>query len=333
MADHRGVFICGELGDEKLTHTTREILNIGRRLCDDLNQDLTVLLAGQNIQKAATEAISLGADNVYTALSAPFSESLPDHFVDIIISIVKKVTPSIILLGQTDMGRDIAPRLAVRLGAGCCLDCVELRIDPKTRSLLQTKPVYGGKAMAVWASENGQPQVVTMRPRAASPAKPNPSRKGQIIPLSAEIDEHLIKGKLLKTVREEAKGIRLEEAKVIVAGGGGIGGSEGFQLIRELAQVLGGAVGITRVPSDEGWMPASLEIGQTGHIVGPKLYLAVGISGAPQHLAGCSSSRFIVAINKDAEAHIFKVSDFGIVGDYREVLPALIKKCKALFAT
>lgn len=333
MDEHEGVLICGELIEDRLTHTTREIMNIGRRLSDDINQNLSVLLVGQNIQKAATEAISLGADKAYMARGASFSDSFPDHHASVITSVLKQIKPSIILLSQTDMGRDIAPRLAARLGAGCCLDCVKLTINPKTRSLLQTKPVYGGKAMAVWESENDQPQVVTIRPRATSPAKPNPSRKGQIITLSAEMNEHLMKGKLLKTVREEAKGIRLEEAKVIVAGGGGIGGSEGFLLIQELAQVLGGAVGTTRVPSDEGWMPPNLEIGQTGHMVGPNLYFAVGISGAPQHIAGCSSSRFIVAINRDAEANIFKVSDFGIVGDYRQVLPTLIRKCKALFAT
>ncbi|GAG34811.1 unnamed protein product, partial [marine sediment metagenome] len=245
---------------------------------------------------------------------APFSESHPERYAAIITNVCKQIAPSIILLGQTDMGRDVAPRLAARLGTTVCMDCVELAVDSETKSLLQTKPVYGGNAMAVWLFADYQPQVVTMRPRVAAPAEPDTSRKGEIVPLSIEVDESTIKGKLLETVKEEVKGIKLEEAKVIVAGGGGIGGSEGFQIIRELAQVFGGAVGVTTVPCDEGWMPSTLVIGQTGHMVSPNLYIVVGISGAMQHLAGCSSSKCIVAINKDPEAHIFKEADFGIVG-------------------
>jgi electron transfer flavoprotein alpha subunit len=160
--------------------------------------------------------------------------------------------------------------------------------------------------------------------------EPDPSRKGEIIAFSVRIDDSLMKSKLLETVKEEVKGIRLEEAKVIVSGGGGIGSSDGFKLLGELAKALGGTIGVTRVPCDEGWMSVNLEIGQTGHIVGPDLYIAVGISGASQHMAGCSSSKFIVAINRDPEAHIFKEADFGVVGDYRDVLPALIFRLKEL---
>jgi len=290
------------------------------------------LLIGQNLQEAADEAISLGAEKVYIADGAPYAESLPERYVAIISNVCKQIEPFIILFGQTDMGRDIAPRLSARLGTSVCMDCIELAIDTSTRSLLQTKPVYGGNAMAVWASEDYQPQVVTMRPRAAAPAEPDTSRKGEIVQLIVEVDDSKIKCKLQDRVKEEVKGIKLEEAKVIVTGGGGIGGSEGFQLIKELAQILGGTIGITRVPCDEGWMPVSLEIGQTGHIVSPDLYIAVGVSGAPQHLAGCSGSKCIIAINKDPEAHIFKEADFGIIGDYRKALPLLIEKCKALFA-
>ncbi len=332
MADYQGVLICGEVVEGKITTITKELINTGRRLGDDLDQPLSILLIGRDIHEIAEEAIFLGADKVYTVDDAPFAESNPERYAAIIINACQQVAPSIILLGQTDMGRDIAPRLAARLGTTVCMDCVELAIDPKTKSLLQTKPVYGGNAMAVWVSADYQPQVVSMRPRVGTPAEPDTSRKGEIVPLSTDVDDAMIKGKLLETVKEEVKGIKLEEAKVIVAGGGGIGGSQGFQLLRELAQVLGGTIGVSRVPCDEGWMSVSLEIGQTGHMVSPDLYIATGISGAMQHLAGCSGSKCIVAINKDPEAHIFKEADFGIVGDYREVLPPLIEKCKALLA-
>ncbi len=332
MADYQGVLICGEVVEGKITTITRELINTGRRLGDDLDQPLSVLLIGRDIHELAEEAIFLGADKVYTVDDAPFAESHPERYAAIIINACQQIAPSIILLGQTDMGRDIAPRLAARLGTTVCMDCVELAIDPETKSLLQTKPVYGGNAMAVWVSADYQPQVVSMRPRVGTPAEPDTSRKGEIVPVSIDVDDSMIKGKLLETVKEEIKGIKLEEAKVIVAGGGGIGGSQGFQLLRELAQVLGGTIGVSRVPCDEGWMSVSLEIGQTGHMVSPDLYIATGISGAMQHLAGCSGSKCIVAINKDPQAHIFKEADFGIVGDYREVLPPLIEKCKALLA-
>ena len=332
MADYQEVLICGEVVEGKITTITKELINTGRKLGDDLDQPLSILLIERDIHEIAEEAIFLGADKVYTVDDAPFAESNPERYAAIIINACQQIAPSIILLGQTDMGRDIAPRLAARLGTTVCMDCVELAIDPETKSLLQTKPVYGGNAMAVWLSADYQPQVVSMRPRVAAPAEPDVSRKGEIVPLSIEVDESTIKGKLLETVKEEVKGIKLEEAKVIVAGGGGIGGSEGFQLLQELAQVLGGTIAVSRVPCDEGWMPVSLEIGQTGHMVSPDLYIAAGISGAMQHLAGCSGSKCIVAINKDPEAHIFKEADFGIVGDYREVLPPLIEKCKALLA-
>ncbi|MFO7773126.1 MAG: electron transfer flavoprotein subunit alpha/FixB family protein [Dehalococcoidia bacterium] len=332
MADYQGVLICGEVVEGKITTVTRELMNTGRKLSDDLGQPLSVLLIGKDIQELAEEAVLLGADRVYTVDGAPFAESHPERYANIMVNVCQQTAPSVIILGQTDMGRDIAPRLAARLGASVCMDCVELAIAPENGLLLQTKPVYGGNAMAVWASADNQLRVVTMRPRVMAPAEPDASGQGEIVPLSFDVDDSKIKGKLLETVKEEAKGMKLEEAKVIVAGGGGIGGSEGFQLLQELAQVLGGTIGISQVPSDRGWMPTTLKIGQTGHIVTPDLFIAVGISGAMQAMAGCSRSKRIVAINKDPEAHIFKEADFGVVGDYRQALPPLIEKCKALLA-
>jgi len=330
MASYQGILICGEVVDGEITTVTKELLTSGRRLSDDLSQPLSTLLIGKDIQETAKEVITLGADKVYIVDSSPFVEPNPDPRVAIIAEVCQQIAPFIILLGQTDMGRDIAPRLAARLRATVVMDCTELAIDPETKQLLQTKPVYGGNAMAVWVSESHEPQIITLRPRAVTPAEPDASRKGEIITLNVTVDDSMIKSRLVETVKEEVKGIKLEEAEVIVAGGGGIGSSDGFKLLDELAKVLGGTTAVTRVPCDEGWMPISLEIGQTGHIVSPNLYIAVGVSGAPQHMAGCSESKCIVAINREPEAHIFQVSNFGIVGDYRQVLPPLIEKCKAL---
>lgn len=330
MAEYHGVLICSEVVEGKTDTITRELLNIGRRLSDDLSQQLSILLIGKDAKEAAKEVITLGADKVYTINGSSVAEPHPEFYVAMFAQVCQELTPSIVLLGQTDMGRDVAPRLAARLGSTVTVDCTELAIDPDTKRLLQTKLVYGGNAMAVWVSESDATQIVTLRPRSVVPAEPDDSRKGEVITLSVTVDDSMVKSKLLETVKEEVEGIKLEEAKVIVAGGGGIGGKEGFSLLEELAGLLGGTVAVTRVPCDEGWKPLSLEIGQTGHIVSPNLYVAVGISGAPQHMAGCSGSRWIVAINRDPEAHIFKEANFGIVGNYQEVLPVLIEKCKTL---
>lgn len=332
MADYNGLLICGEAAGASISTMTRELMNTGSRLSDVLDEPLNILLIGRNVREAAGDAVSFGADMVYLVDDAMFSESVPGRYAAIIEKVCKRITPSIVLLGHTDMGRDVAPRLAAGLETSICTDCVGLSIDSESGSLLYTKPVYGGNATAVWASSCDRPRVVTMRPRAAEPALPDTSREGEIVPAAIDVDDSGVLCKLLETVKEDVKGIRLEEAKVIVAGGGGIGGSPGFKLLGELAGILGGAVGVSRVPRDEGWIGGGIEIGQTGHIVSPDLYIAVGISGAPQHLAGCSGSKCIVAINKDPEANIFKTADFGIVADYREALPTLIEGFRALLA-
>jgi electron transfer flavoprotein alpha subunit len=321
----KGILMCSETADGKIADTTKELITAGRKLCDDLGQHLNLLLIGSNPRNEAEEAISLGVDRVCTAEGSPFTESLPEHYLSIIVSVCEQTLPAIIMFSQTDMGRDMAPRLGARLGGNVCLDCIELAIDPDTKSLLHSKPVYGGNAVSVWAPEAFHPQVITLRPRVVEPATPDTSRQGEIIPIQVDTQEP-VKNRLIKTIKKEIEGVKLEDASVIVAGGGGIAGKEGFVILEELARLLGGAVGISRVPRDEGWMPDHLEIGQTGHFVAPNLYIAVGISGAPQHMAGCSNSKHIIAINKDPEAHVFKEADVGIVGDYREVLPELIKR-------
>jgi electron transfer flavoprotein alpha subunit len=330
MAAHEGVLVCDEIVNGRITLITKELLSMGRRLVDELNQPLNTLLIGRNAHEVAAEIISLGADKVYIVDGLPFAESHPEVYVTITFEVCKQITPSIVLFGHTEMGRDVAPRLATRLNTSVTVDCIQLSIDPETKRLLQTKPVYGGNAIAIWVADSHDPQVVTIRPRAVMAAEPDMSRKGEISTLDITVDDSAIKEELLETVKEEIEGIKLEDAKIIVSGGGGIGGRDGFEMLEDLAKVLGGTVGVSRVPCDEGWKPLSLEIGQTGHIVTPTLYIAVGISGAPQHMAGCSASKYIIAINRDPDAQIFKEADFGVVGDYRQVLPALIEKCKAL---
>jgi electron transfer flavoprotein alpha subunit len=330
MTPTQRILICGEVVEGNLTTVTRELLALGKKLHNDLDQPLVALLVGRGIQKAAEEAVRLGADTVYIADGPSFSETHPDLYVAILAEAIKQMKPSMVVLGHTEMGREVAPRVAARLETAVTMDCTGLSIDPETKRMLQFKPVYGGNAVAVWVSEACDPQMATLRPRAVKPEDPDASRKGEVKNLSVTVTDSMVRGRLLETVNQEGEGIKLEDAKVIVAGGGGIGGSEGFKMLEELARVLRGTVGVTRVPCDEGWKPLSLEIGQTGHIVTPDLYIAVGVSGAPQHMAGCLGSKRIVAINRDPDAQIFKEADFGVVGDYRQVLPTLIAKCKTL---
>jgi electron transfer flavoprotein alpha subunit len=234
------------------------------------------------------------------------------------------------LLGQTDMGRDLAPRLAARLGGGLAMDCIDLRIDPETKLMLQTRPVFGGNAYAVMITPSARPQMATVRPKTMSPLERDDSRQGEVLSIDIDIEESMIKAEIIETVKEEVTGIKLEEAEVIVTGGRGIGNAEGFALLRELAGLLGGAVGATRAACDEGLTPATMQVGQTGKIVSPNLYIAVALSGAVQHLAGCSGSKHIVVINTDPDAYIFKAGEWGIVADYKAVLPAFIEKCREL---
>jgi electron transfer flavoprotein alpha subunit len=245
----------------------------------------------------------------------------------------QEIAPSLVLFGQTDMGRDVAPCLAAASGTVACMDCVKVEAGADKKTLLQTRPVYGGNAMAVLVSEGCPLQVVAMRPRSTPAAELDAARNGEIVALSPVIADSAARVQLIETRKEEIKGIKIEEARVIVSGGGGIGGPEGFKVLEELAQLAGGAVAATRVPCDEGWVPSGIEVGQTGTIVAPDLYIAVGVSGAVQHMVGCSNSKLVVAINRDPDAHIFQEADFGIVGDYKDVVPALtaaIKKIKGV---
>lgn len=330
MANDSGVLVLGEIVQGQTTTITKELITMGQRLANNLRQRLNSLLIGKDIQELAKEFVELGADKIYIVDAPSFAETNPDIYATVVTEVCRQITPSIVLLGHTDIGREIAPRVAARLEATVTMDCTDLAIDPETKCLLQTKPVYGGNAIAIWSSVSHEPWIVTLRPRSVMQAQPDTSGKGEIVYLNLALDDSMMKSRLLENVREEVKGTKLEGAKVIVAGGGGIGGKDGFKALEELSQLFGGAIGITRVPCDEGWIPGSLEIGQTAHIVNPDLYIAVGISGAPQHMVAVSGSKWIVAINRDPEAHIFKEADFGVIGDYREVLPTLIEKCRSM---
>jgi electron transfer flavoprotein alpha subunit len=328
MTDYNGILVCTETVSNKLAGISADLLGAGVQLAQELKQPLTALVIGDDPREAAAQAIAMGAAKVLTITSAQLLDPTPEQYAALLHDICLVATPSVVLMAQGDMGRDVAPRLAAKTKATVTLDCTGIAVDDSTKALLLTKPVYGGNAVAVWASSH-YPQVVTIRPGSVPAAQVDQSRNGEVSPIEPGPNSATIKTRLLETMKNESVGLKLEEARVVVAGGSGMGGEEGLKMIGELAKVLGAAVGVTRVPCDLGWTPISMEIGQTGHIVSPELYVAIGISGAPQHMAGCIGSKVIVAINRDAEANIFKVSDFGVVGDYRQVLPSLIERLKA----
>jgi electron transfer flavoprotein alpha subunit len=328
MANHRGVLVCGEIAEGKLAPVTIELLGVGRRLANELGEDLSTLLMGSKAVGLGQEAIAYGADNVYVAEDSLLDHYNSDAYTQVAANLCQKALPSIMLLGHTDIGLDLAPRLNGRLGGGLAMDCTALSIDPATKLLVSIRPVFGGNAHATMVSKSARPQMATMRAKTVPPAERNDSRQGKVIPVEGKIDPSALKVKVVDRIREEVEGVKLEDAEVVVSGGRGIGSAQNFAMLRELANVLGGAVGATRPACDEGWAPARLQVGQSGKVVSPKLYIAVALSGAMSHIAGCLGSKYIVAINKDKEANIFSVAHFGIVADYKEVVPALTAKLK-----
>jgi len=332
MAENKGILVCGELVNGKLASITTELLGCGRKLADDLKEELSCLLASDTVGGASKEAVAFGADKVYVVENPALKEYQADSYIQVAEKLVKEISPRATLIGQTSMGRDLAPRLAFRLGTSLTTDCLDLSIDQGTKLLIQTRPVYGGNAQAIFTSEL-MPQVVTVRNKAMSPLERDDSRKGEVIPTKIDIDTSKVRTKILETVKEEAVGIKLEDAPVIVCGGRGVGGPEPFQTtLKALADLLHGAIGASRPPADNGWVPEAVHIGLTGKIVAPDIYIAVAVSGASQHTAGCSGSKHIIAINKDPEANIFREAEFGVVGKYEEVVPAFTNKLKELLA-
>lgn len=322
--DLRGILVVGEIEEGTLAPITKELLGGAEALNKVLNGEVNLLLMGEKAGALAQEGIDYGVNRIYVAQDRVYSDYPYDFCTHLVTRLCQEKKPFLCLMGHTDLGREVAPRVAARLSAGLCMDCVEIRGSSSGKDFVQTRPVYGGRAMAEEAFPPGRLQITTVRRKAMTPIPPLAERKGKVIPVDDVIDVKSLGARLIDRKAQEAEGMNLENANVVVAGGGGIGSKEGFETLEAFARVLGAAVGATRVPVDEGWVPHSLEIGQTGKIVSPGLYIAVGISGATQHITGILGSKYIVAINKDPDANIFKVSNLGVVADYRKLLETLI---------
>lgn len=328
MADNKGVLVVGDIIEGKLASITAEMLGAGKKLATKLGEPLCAALLGSGVKALAAEAIAAGAEKVFVVDDANLKDYQSDAYVMAAESAIKAANPRIVLLGQGNVGRDLAPRLAFRFNTAVSMDCVDLDVDDN-KNLAQTKPVYGGNARAIFTTE-ALPQIATIRAKAMTALPPDAARTGEVVDVASGIDPAQIKTKFVKKIKEEVAGVKLEDAPAVIAGGRGIGGPDGFKQLEELAKLFKGAVGATRPAVDNNWVPATIQIGLTGKIVAPELYIAIGLSGSSQHMAGCSGSKTIVAINKDPESNIFREARFGIVGDWKQALPAFTAKVKEL---
>lgn len=323
--DTQGVWVLAEQREGRLMPVSQELLGCGVGLARDLNQELSAVLLGNKVKPLARELIPYGAEKVYLADHPYLALYQTETYTKVLAELVSRYKPNILLVGATHIGRDLAPRLARRLGLGLTADCTELGIDPKDGHLLQTRPAFGGNVMATIISKWSRPQMATVRPGIMKAFPKDPSRKGEILSFKVRLLKKEITTKIVDIVKEKKKRADLSQARVVVAGGRGLGSEKGVRAIRELAEVLGGEVAGSRVAVELGWIPAERQVGQTGQSVRPDLYIACGISGAIQHKAGMQNAGTIIAINKDSLAPIFEIADYRIVGDLLDIVPALTK--------
>jgi electron transfer flavoprotein alpha subunit len=299
-----------------------------RELADERGASLTACVLGDNVEHIAQEAFSYGCDRVILVDDPTLAQYRTSAYAAVLIDLVRHYRPEIFLLGASARGRDLAGAVATDVFTGLTADCTGLDIEAETGLLRQTRPAFGGNIMATIICPNHRPQMATVRHRVFEMPAPQPGRQGEIVRAGAILREDQVTTKVVDFIEQEG-GVNLADALIIVAGGRGVGGPQGFEPIRALADALGGAVGASRSAVDAGWIPYAHQVGQTGRTVRPDLYIACGVSGAIQHLAGMQTARVIVAINKDPEAPIFKVANYGIVGDLFEILPALTAACRS----
>lgn len=325
--DYRGVWVFAEQRDGKLMGVASELLGEGRKLADELKTELCAIVLGDSVSEIADELVSYGAEKVYVADDKELASYRSDTYTKVIIDAINEYKPEIVLMGATHIGRDLGPCLAIRAKTGLTADCTKLEIDDDERNLHQTRPAFGGNLMATILCPYSRPQMATVRPGVMEAAAPNKSREGQIINLSVELGAEDLRAKVLEVVKSAKEAVSLTDAEVIVAGGNGLGDADGFKLLQELADKFdGGVVAASRAAVDSGWIEHNRLVGQTGTTVRPKIYFACGISGAIQHRAGMDGSECIIAINNNKNAPIFKVADYGLVGDLYQIVPQIIEE-------
>ena len=324
----KNVFVIAEQRDGELQKVSTELIGKARELADDLGQEVYAILLGENVKAKADVLIHHGADKVIVVDHPLLKEYVTEPYAKSIYTIVQRYEPEIVLFGATSIGRDLAPRLAARIHTGLTADCTGLAIDEETRLLRMTRPAFGGNLMATIVCQDFRPQMATVRPGVMTPMENDNNRKGEVIMEDVGLTDADMNVKIIEVAKEEKKKLDITEARILVSGGRGLGGPEGFDLLAELAEAMEGEISSSRASVDAGWIEKARQVGQTGKTVRPDIYFALGISGAIQHLAGMEESGLIIAINKSDSAPIFDVADLGIVGDLNKVLPKLIEQYK-----
>jgi len=325
MANESGILVLVTGADGQLNSLSTEVLGAARRIAEGLGGNVTAVAIGIGASDYGKQAIAYGADDAIAVEDPSLDEYRNETWTAAMTAVAKEVNPAVVLIGQTATGRDLAPRFAIRIGTAAAMDCVDFEVSNGT--LLMTRPCFGGAAMAKYTSKT-LPAVATVRPKAQEPLAQDTSRTGEVRTMT--VDAVGVVSQIVNREQVQSEGMRLEDAKVIVSGGRGLGSAEAFAELETLAKTLGGAVGASRAAVDLGWIPLTSQIGLTGKVVTPDLYIAVAISGASQHLAGITGARNVVAINKDAEADIFKHSRFGVVADWKTFIPAFTEEVRKL---
>ena len=328
LEDYKGVWTLGEIREGEIHPVSYELLAWGKDLADKLGVELGSIIIGHDIKDKANELIHRGADKVYVVDNPALENFRSDPYAKILTALIDEYKPEIFIASATTIGRTLMPICAVRLQTGLTADCTGLDVDIDERLLIQTRPAIGGNIMATIKTPTSRPQMSTVRPKSKGPLPLDESKKGEIIIKEFGSEYLASRVKRVSFIREETVGAPIQDADIIVSCGKGLKDGKNLSIINELAEILGGSVGASRKAVDLGWISYSHQVGLSGKTVSPKLYIACGISGAVQHLAGMSSAETVIAINSDPEADIFRAADFGVVGDIFEVIPLFIKKLK-----
>lgn len=324
----KGIWVIVEQRDLQIRKVSLELLSQGRKIADETGESLVAVILGKGIEGLAQTVSANGADKVILVEDEKLTEYTTGAYTSVLNKLVRKEEPQVVLMGNTAVGKDLFPRLAQRLGVGLASDCTGIEIDSAS-FLVFKRPIYAGKAFEYVAS-SVRPILATIRPNTFALGTPDSGRSAEVVKEAAEIDASDLRAILKEVAIAAATRPELTEANIIVSGGRGMKGPENYVILEALADVIGAAVGASRAAVDAGWREQKFQVGQTGKTVSPTLYIACGISGAIQHLAGMGSSKFIVAINKDPEANIFNVADYGIVGDLFDVVPILTEEFKKI---
>jgi len=325
LSAYKDVWVFAEQRDGVIMPVVIELLGEGKKLANEVGCNLCAVLCGYHVEGLADQLFEYGADKVYVADHEELATYRTDAYTKVINDAIEEYKPEIVLLGATHIGRDLGPCLAVKANTGLTADCTKLEIDPEDKKIKQTRPAFGGNLMATIVCPNHRPQMSTVRPGVMEKAAFEEGRKGELVKLNVEFKEGDIRTKVLEIVKTMKDTVSLTDAEIIVSGGMGLGKPEGFELLKQLADKLGGIVAASRAAVDAGWIDHAYQVGQTGTTVKPKIYIACGISGAIQHVAGMQNSEQIIAINTNENAPIFEIADYGIVGDLYKVIPAIME--------